>query len=83
MDGEFRELPTKHDDGEKTILGKNGRWKGDDLVHLLLDHPATADRLATKLCALFLSERVIDRAAIAALAESLRQRDLDIGCRLA
>ena len=25
-DGAFREVPSKHDDGEKTLLGRKGRW---------------------------------------------------------
>jgi uncharacterized protein (DUF1800 family) len=79
VDGEFQELPTKHDPGPKTILGKKGAWKGDDLVGILLEHPATAERLATKLCGLFLTEKVIDPAARRVLAEGLRQHDLDIG----
>src|SRR5215467_10496831 len=29
--GAFRDSAADHDDGEKTILGKKGRWKGDDL----------------------------------------------------
>src|SRR5205085_10392276 len=45
-DGRFREDAARHDDGEKTVLGRAGRWGGDDLVALLLDHPATARRLA-------------------------------------
>src|SRR5207248_2489517 len=43
--GEFREIEERHDDGEKTILGKAGPWRTDDLVNMLLDHPATARRL--------------------------------------
>src|SRR5439155_3337204 len=38
-DGKFAEDSTRHDDGEKTILGRTGAWKGDDLVRMLLDHP--------------------------------------------
>ncbi len=30
----FREDPAQHDDGEKVILGKRGRWTGTDLVSL-------------------------------------------------
>ncbi len=78
-DGEFQDLPTKHDPGDKTILGKKGHWKGDDLVGILLDHPATANRLATKLCGLFLSEKATDATLVRTLAQGLRQHDLDIG----
>jgi uncharacterized protein (DUF1800 family) len=77
-DGKFEEVPARHDDGEKTILAKKGKWKGDDLVRMLLEHPATAERLAFRICALFMGEGAIDAAAIQALADGLRQRHLDI-----
>src|SRR5262249_29088107 len=38
--GAFRDWAPDHDDGEKTLLGQKGRWKGDDLVRILLEHPA-------------------------------------------
>jgi uncharacterized protein (DUF1800 family) len=67
-----------HDDGEKTILGKKGNWKGDDLVRMVLDHPATAKRVAWRICELFLGEKAIKSADVAGLAEGLRQRQLDV-----
>jgi uncharacterized protein (DUF1800 family) len=77
--GAFRDDPGRHDGGEKTVLGCTGRWTGDDLVRMLLDHPATANRLAARLCAHFLGEGAVDSAAVRALADGLRQRDLDVG----
>src|SRR5262245_14020509 len=35
--GGFREEAGRHDDGEKTILGRRGKWTGDDLVRMLLE----------------------------------------------
>jgi uncharacterized protein (DUF1800 family) len=78
-DGELRELPAEHDDGEKTILGETGRWSGSQLVAMLADQPATAHRLASRLCGLFMGEHAIDAPAVAALAVGLRDRHLDIG----
>ena len=43
-------------EGEKNLLGKRGKWKGDDLAKMLLEHPATADRLAFRVCELFMGE---------------------------
>ena len=40
-EGPFREAPSKHDDGEKTLLGRKGKWSGADLLAILLDQPAT------------------------------------------
>jgi uncharacterized protein (DUF1800 family) len=68
-----------HDDGEKTILGRTGNWNGDDLVRALLDHPATATRLTARVCELFMGEAAVDAAMRRALADGLRQHDLDIG----
>jgi uncharacterized protein (DUF1800 family) len=75
----FRDDPEQHDGGEKTLLGRTGRWTGDDLVKMLLDHPATAGRLAARLCEHFLGEGAVNEAAVRALADGLRRRDLDVG----
>jgi uncharacterized protein (DUF1800 family) len=77
--GKFREDPEQHDPGEKSILGRTGRWKGDELVEMLLEHPATAGRLAFRLCELFMGEGAIDAGGVRALANGLRERRLDVG----
>ncbi len=78
-DDKFEEVPIKHDDGEKTILGRKGRWKGDDLIKMLLEHPATADRLAMRVCELLMGEKAVRAAEVEALAAGLREHQLDIG----
>jgi uncharacterized protein (DUF1800 family) len=78
-EGAFTEKPKSHDDGDKTVLGRAGKWTCRDLVPMLLDHPATAKRLAFKVCRLFFGEGVADAAAVQALAEGLRQHKLDVG----
>jgi uncharacterized protein (DUF1800 family) len=77
--GAFREWLPEHDDGEKTLLGKKGRWKGDDLVRMLLEHPATSQRLAWRLCEWLMGENTVKPDALDALAAGLRRHDLDIG----
>jgi uncharacterized protein (DUF1800 family) len=77
--GAFREVEDLHDAGEKTVLGRKGHFKGGDLVKVLLDQPATARRLAWRLCEFFLGEGVATKEAVQALAAGLRRRDLDIG----
>jgi uncharacterized protein (DUF1800 family) len=77
-DEAFIEVPVRHDPGEKTILGKKGPWKGDDLVRIVLEHPATARRLAWRIGELFLGEKALKTADIAALADGLRERSLDL-----
>jgi uncharacterized protein (DUF1800 family) len=78
-DGDFREDATRHDDGEKTILGRKGRLKGGDLVGLLLEQPATAKRLAGRLCEQFMGEGAAGADAVAVLAAGLRKHHLDVG----
>jgi uncharacterized protein (DUF1800 family) len=78
-DGSFREVAARQDDGEKTLLGHKGRWSGGDVVRILLDHPATADRLAWRVCNLLMGENAADGRAVSALAETLRTQGLDVG----
>jgi uncharacterized protein (DUF1800 family) len=68
-----------HDAGEKTLHGRKGAWRGDDLLRLLLDHPATAERVAWRLCDTFLGEGAVHAEAIRDLAAGLRQHHLDVG----
>ena len=77
--GDFREEEILHDQGEKTILGQRGRWGGGDLVRILLEHPASAEHLAARLCGLFFGEGTVDASGIRTLATGLRERRLDIG----
>jgi uncharacterized protein (DUF1800 family) len=78
-DGQFREVPTRHNDGEKAILGRKGRWGGPDLLATLLDQPATSLRLGRRICGLLMGEGAVEESAIAALADDLRANRLDIG----
>jgi uncharacterized protein (DUF1800 family) len=77
--GAVREWLPDHDDGDKTVLGRTGRWKGDDLVRILLEHPATSRRLAWRVCEWLMGEKAADVAALDALAAGLRAHDLDVG----
>jgi uncharacterized protein (DUF1800 family) len=77
-DGAFHAWPADHDDGEKTILGKTGRWTGDDLVKILLEHSATPRRLAWRICDWLMGEKAASAAAIDALAAGLRKHDLEV-----
>jgi uncharacterized protein (DUF1800 family) len=77
--GSFQEVPAQHDAGEKTVLGRKGRWRAADLVPILLDHPATARRLAVRLCELFMGEGIVSAEGVNGLASGLREHELDIG----
>ncbi|HSG73052.1 MAG TPA: DUF1800 domain-containing protein [Planctomycetaceae bacterium] len=77
-DDEFEYRPDFHDESEKDILGQKRSWDGDQLLELLLDQPATAHRLAGRLCQQFLGEGVAEAKHIDSLAEGLQAHDLDI-----
>ncbi len=53
--GEFTYRRVWHDYGEKTVLGKSGRFDGDDVLDLLLARPETAQFIAEKLWREFVS----------------------------
>ncbi|MDZ4848540.1 MAG: DUF1800 family protein [Pirellulaceae bacterium] len=78
--GKFRSDEKLHDAGEKSILGKNGNWDGDDLLKILIEHPATPRRLAFRLCQLFFGESAVTDESVKELAGGLREHDLDIAC---
>ena len=72
VDGVFLESAEGHDAGEKTIFGRKARWSGSDLIKALVEMPATALRLARRLCGLFFGEGAPDEAAVRTLAALLR-----------
>ena len=46
----------RHDDGEKTFLGKTGRLDGVNVIDIILQQPATADFIAGKIYRYFVRE---------------------------
>ena len=72
-------MATRHDTGEKTLLGKKGTWGGSDLVRILLQCPATARRLAWRLCDVFMGEKAVSGEALQSLADRLIEKNLDVG----
>jgi uncharacterized protein (DUF1800 family) len=53
--GEYLWRPFAHDDGEKTVLGRSGRLRGEDVLAILLEQPATAEFVVGKLWREFVS----------------------------
>lgn len=76
---EARLIPSRHDPGPKTILGRTAAFDADSLAECLLDHPATSRRLARRLCDEFLGPGNTDPVAVDELAEQFRGHNLDIG----
>ena len=74
----FENQPVLHDDGEKTIFGKTGRWTGEDVVRLCCDHDACAKFLVGKLYAHLVSETRPPEALLEPLVVRFRKSDYDI-----
>lgn len=59
--GDFLFVPTRHDNGEKIVLGKKfpaggGYEEGEELLHLLATNPSTATFISRKLAVRFVSD---------------------------
>ncbi|MEM9643608.1 MAG: DUF1800 domain-containing protein, partial [Planctomycetota bacterium] len=78
-EGEFSIVDAYHDSGKKLVLGQSGEFDGDDVLQILIEHPATARRVADRLVELFFGERAAKDVLVESLAEGLREHDLDIG----
>jgi uncharacterized protein (DUF1800 family) len=63
-----------HDDGEKTVLGRTGRFTGDDVLEILLAQPSAAEHVAGKLFRHFAHEAPAP-AVVQGLAATLRAND--------
>jgi hypothetical protein len=58
VDTKFVVNRDQHDDGEKTFLGKSGRFDGVDVIDIIMQQPATADYIAGKLYRFFVREEL-------------------------
>ncbi len=76
--GRFGFRETRHDSEEKLFLGRRGALNGDQLLQQLLEHEATAERIASRICSLFFGESVLGDAQLQALAAGMRANDLKI-----
>ena len=45
--------PSLHDNGVKTFLGNSGNFNGDDIIDLIMEHPATSPFISRKLFSFF------------------------------
>ncbi len=51
----FHVYPQRHDNGIKNVLGRQGRFDGDDIIEILLEEPQTAIFISEKLWKEFVS----------------------------
>jgi hypothetical protein len=67
----------QHDDGEKTFLGKTGRFDGVDVINIIMDRPVTADYIAGKIYRFFVREELSPEFRTQ-LGSVLRQNNYEI-----
>jgi uncharacterized protein (DUF1800 family) len=77
-DGSFVFREKRHDNGQKTLLGKSGNFNGDDVLKILLDQKETARYITTKIYRYFVSEN-LDEANVNKLADKFYSSGYDIG----
>ncbi len=75
---EFQFNPWDHDGGRKTILGRTGHWRAEDVVDILLDQPEAAVFVARKFWTAYVSEFNYDEEQIDSVASAFRQSDYDV-----
>ena len=75
--GEFLMRTRAHDQGEKTILGRTGRFEGGDVIDMLLEQPRMAETVVEKLWRHFVSDNP-ERAEVERLAAIFRNADYEI-----
>ncbi|MHC4547470.1 MAG: DUF1800 domain-containing protein [Planctomycetota bacterium] len=72
---------TLHDDGEKTVLGRTGRFGGADICRLALEQEACCRLLARKLLVFFVHPQP-SAEVIAAFGRLIRHLDYDLKAAL-
>ena len=75
-EGQFIFRERVHDDGEKTVFGKTGAFRGEDVIGLLLEKPQTARFIVRKVYRFFVNETE-DAKRVDELARQF-QKDYDI-----
>ncbi|TLV02509.1 DUF1800 domain-containing protein [Dyadobacter luticola] len=81
VSGEFIFRQNQHDDGEKTIFGQTGQFKGEDVIRLLLEKKQTANFITGKIYQFLVSEQTNSpevRSRIKMLAENFYKSDYNI-----
>lgn len=75
--GAFLYNRRQHDDGDKTILGRQGRFDGDQFLDILLAQPAASELVTRKLWREFVSPTP-DEAEVQRLANQFRRQDYQL-----
>src|SRR5262249_33914073 len=75
--GRYVFRPAMHDYGVKTVLGKTGRFDGDDVLDILLARPETTEHVTMKLWREFVAPYA-DAAEVRRIATRFRECQYDI-----
>ncbi len=80
--GDFMFAVNRHDDGQKTVLGKNfpsggGYQEGLDLIYMLAHHPSTAKFISKEIAMRFVSDSP-PQSLIDKMAQSFQRSDGDL-----
>jgi len=67
-----------HDSGVKTFLGQTGRFKGDDILNIVLKNPHTAQRIADKMWHEFINISSPDKSITRQWAQQFLASNYDI-----
>ena len=70
--GNFKFDPKVHDFGEKTFLGKTGRFNGNDIIDIILEQNRTAEFITEKFYREFISYE-IDETQVRQIAATFRK----------
>jgi uncharacterized protein (DUF1800 family) len=69
----------QHDAGEKDVFGKKGKFTGEDIAKLCLEHDACAKFIVGKLYRFLISDTDTPAELIDPLAEEYRKNEFDTG----
>ena len=75
--GSFVYRDDDHDGSQKSFLGYNGNFNGDDIVDIIVDHPATAQFVGREIHNFFVSDQPV-QSEINAIAEAYTAHGGDI-----
>ncbi|SOD88348.1 DUF1800 domain-containing protein [Spirosoma fluviale] len=76
-EGQFVFRERVHDEGEKTIFGKTGPFKGEDVIAMLLENRQTARFVTAKIYRFFVNENE-DKKRVDELADQFYKSGYDI-----
>lgn len=76
-DGAFVFRRRQHDPGEKTFLGRKGRYDGEDIVDIILDQPQCSKYIASRILGFFVRPEP-EKELVDALAYELRKNKYEL-----